>query len=67
MLTGIGLVNEEGLQLDERLVNCDIHFWAPEAISRGHLDWKSDLYSAGMLLYFMLVGKFPFEGGRMDY
>jgi serine/threonine protein kinase len=66
MLSGIGLMNEEGLQLDERTANYDINFWAPEAISRGKLDWSSDLYSAGMLLYFMLVGKFPFEASKID-
>jgi serine/threonine protein kinase len=67
LLTGVGLVNEEKLKLDERFANHDLYFWSPEAITRDKLDHKSDLYSAGMLLYFLLVGDFPFKGSNPCY
>lgn len=64
-LTGLGLANQEGLRLDERFANHDVNFWAPEAIAREPLDNKSDLYSAGVLLYTLLTGQFPFDSGSL--
>lgn len=63
-LTGMGLANAEGYKLDERFANYDLTFWAPEAILRKSLDNQSDLYSAGVLLYTLLAGKYPFDSGK---
>lgn len=65
-LTGMGLVTKQGSILDPRFVNHDLDFWTPEMIERKPLTNKSDLYSAGVFLYFMLVGEFPFVEGSEE-
>eukprot|EP00928_Gymnodinium_smaydae_P030036 TRINITY_DN22443_c0_g2_i1.p1 TRINITY_DN22443_c0_g2~~TRINITY_DN22443_c0_g2_i1.p1 ORF type:complete len:717 (-),score=119.49 TRINITY_DN22443_c0_g2_i1:83-1927(-) len=36
-------------------------YTAPEVIARGAYDFSSDLWGLGVLLYTLLVGKFPFQ------
>ena len=38
------------------------HFASPEQIEEGEVDIRSDIYSLGATLYFMLVGQCPFSG-----
>lgn len=40
-------------------------FMSPEAITGDALDERSDLFSAGVILYRLLSGVFPFEGGAV--
>lgn len=39
-----------------------VAYIAPELLTRGQADSRSDLYSVGIMLYEMLVGKQPFTG-----
>ena len=42
------------------------NFIAPEFFNKESVDDRSDIFSAGVLLYFMLSGEFPFKAGNQQ-
>jgi len=41
-----------------------VHYLSPEQARGGYTDFKSDIYSLGIVLYEMVTGKLPFVGGN---
>jgi eukaryotic-like serine/threonine-protein kinase len=41
-----------------------VAYVAPELVTDGHADPRTDVYSAGIVLFEMLAGRVPYEGGK---
>jgi serine/threonine protein kinase len=58
---GIAKLNQSELTLPGRVLGSPA-FMAPEQLSEESVDSRSDLFSLGVILYYMLTGHRPFQG-----
>ena len=58
---GIAKLNQANLTMHGQLLGSPAYM-APEQLSEGSVDGRSDLFSLGVILYYMLTGHRPFQG-----
>jgi serine/threonine protein kinase/beta-lactam-binding protein with PASTA domain len=56
------IVTTNATGLTQGLLIGTVAYLAPEQVERGHADARTDVYSAGILLYESVVGQTPFSG-----
>ncbi len=56
------IVTTNATGLTQGLLIGTVAYLAPEQVERGHADARTDVYSAGILLYECVVGQTPFTG-----
>jgi eukaryotic-like serine/threonine-protein kinase len=54
------IIDQQGITVTGTLLGSPAHM-APECIDGQHADTRSDIYSMGTVLYWMLTGSLPFE------
>ncbi|MBD3869026.1 MAG: sigma 54-interacting transcriptional regulator [Acidobacteria bacterium] len=62
-LTDLGLVGSVGMSTDAGMIRGTVAYLPPEAAGGGQIDPRSDLYSLGCVIYEMVTGHPPFQGG----
>ena len=58
---GIACLADQGQTLTQETLG-SVHYISPEQARGDRVDARSDIYSAGVVLYEMLTGKLPFQG-----
>ena len=58
---GIACLANQGQTLTQEALG-SVHYISPEQARGARIDARSDIYSAGVVLYEMLTGRLPFEG-----
>ena len=58
---GIACLANQGQTLTQEALG-SVHYISPEQARGDRIDARSDIYSAGVVLYDMLTGRLPFEG-----
>lgn len=66
VLMDFGIARGAGKEMDVTQTGTSLgtpHYMSPEQARGEPVDHRSDLYSLGVLFYFVLVGEVPFKGG----
>lgn len=58
---GIACLADQGQTLTQETLG-SVHYISPEQAKGSKIDYRTDLYSLGVMMYEMLTGKLPFEG-----
>lgn len=54
-------INDSTINNSNKILG-SVHYFSPEQARGTYVDEKSDIYSAGIVMYEMLTGKVPFDG-----
>ncbi|MFN8376668.1 MAG: protein kinase [Anaerolineae bacterium] len=69
-LTDFGIAKEISKakvgEVDDQPRQGTLHYISPEQLSYTPVSFRSDIYSLGIMLYEMLIGKPPFDGKTLD-
>jgi serine/threonine-protein kinase len=61
---GLARAVEASAEDDGGQLMATVAYVAPELVTDGHADPRSDVYSAGIVFFEMLTGRVPYDGGR---
>ncbi|BCJ51108.1 serine/threonine protein kinase [Actinoplanes sp. NBRC 14428] len=61
---GLARAVEASTEGDSGQLMATVAYVAPELVTDGHADARTDVYSAGIVLFEMLTGKVPYDGGE---
>ncbi|MEU4378128.1 Stk1 family PASTA domain-containing Ser/Thr kinase [Micromonospora echinofusca] len=61
---GLARAVEASAEEDGNQLMATVAYVAPELVTDGHADPRTDVYSAGIVLFEMLTGRVPYDGDR---
>ncbi|MGN9808725.1 Stk1 family PASTA domain-containing Ser/Thr kinase [Micromonospora sp. BQ11] len=61
---GLARAVEASAEDDSNQLMATVAYVAPELVTDGHADPRTDVYSAGIVLFEMLTGRVPYDGDR---
>jgi serine/threonine protein kinase len=62
-----GILNSSNNLISQDRINDDnLRFYAPEVLEKGIYTEKSDLFSLGILMYYLCFNEYPFEGKKNE-
>ncbi|MDR1687652.1 MAG: Stk1 family PASTA domain-containing Ser/Thr kinase [Clostridiales bacterium] len=59
---GIARATTDATQTNTGKTMGSVHYFSPEQARGGYTDWKSDIYSLGIVMYEMATGEIPYDG-----
>jgi serine/threonine-protein kinase len=63
---GVASIPGVGAGLEEGMAAGKLHYLSPEQVAGLHLTAASDLFSIGVMLYYLLFGELPFTGASEE-
>ena len=61
-----GLLNSSNELISPEQINRNLEIYAPEVLENRRFTEKSDLFSLGVLIYYLSFNKYPFEGENRE-